>query len=108
MSARSAANNQWWLALALAAWLSPASAQTFNCQVPVPTLKDQMIQESITRYPGNCPCPYHRDARGRRCGKRSACDRAGGYTPLCFPEDISADMVREFCEVLKMRGQGSG
>jgi hypothetical protein len=84
----------------------PAFGQTFNCQVPVPTLKDQMIQESIARYPGNCPCPYNRDARGHRCGKRSAWNRAGGYAPLCFPEDVSADMVRDFCEVLKMRGQG--
>lgn len=107
MSARSAASNQPWLALVvLAALISPASSQTFNCQIPVPTLKDQMIQESVAKYPGNCPCPYHRDARGRRCGKRSAWDRAGGYAPLCFPQDISADMVREFCEVLKMRGQG--
>jgi hypothetical protein len=87
---------------------NPVSTQTFNCQIPVPTLKEQMIQESVAKYPGNCPCPYHRDAKGRRCGKRSAWDRAGGYAPLCFPEDVSADMVREFCEVLKMRGQGSG
>ena len=65
-----------------------------------------MISESIARYPGNCPCPYNRDARGRRCGKRSAWDRQGGYSPLCFPADITPDMVRDFCEVLKMRRQG--
>jgi hypothetical protein len=98
------------IAIALATALSWGSsstlAQTFNCQIPVPTLKEQLIQESIARYPGNCTCPYNRDARGHRCGKRSAWNRAGGYAPLCFPEDISADMVREFCEVLKMRGQG--
>jgi hypothetical protein len=83
-----------------------AQAQTFNCKLPVPTLKDQMIEESIARYPGNCPCPYNRDARGRRCGGRSAWARAGGYAPLCFPQDITSDMVREFCEVLKLRGAG--
>lgn len=87
---------------------SPASGQTFNCRVPVPTLKEQMIQESIMRYAGNCPCPYHRDARGRQCGKRSAWSKPRGYSPLCYPADISADMVREFCEVLKMRGQYDG
>ena len=91
---------------ALASVLDDGLAQTFNCDIPVPTLKDQMISESIARYPGNCPCPYNRDARGRRCGKRSAWDRPGGYLPLCFPADITPDMVRDFCEVLKMRRQG--
>lgn len=86
--------------------LDEGHTQTFNCDIPVPTLKDQMIGESITRYPGNCPCPYNRDARGRRCGKRSAWDRQNGYSPLCFPADITPDMVRDFCEVLKMRRQG--
>lgn len=31
-----------------------------------------IIQQSLAAYPGNCPCPYNRDAAGRRCGKRSA------------------------------------
>lgn len=92
-------------------WAGVSTGRTqaaFNCRVPIPTLKQQMIQESIARYPGNCPCPYNRDARGRNCGGRSAWSRQGGYSPLCFPADISPDMVREFCEVLKMRGQVDG
>lgn len=80
------------------------SGPAFNCTTPIPTLKEQMIQESISRYPGSCPCPYNRDRAGRRCGGRSAWNRAGGYSPLCFPEDIGPDQVREFCEVVKMRG----
>ena len=95
-----------WVA-ALTLPVCPVSAQTFDCKTPVPTLKEQMISESIARYPGNCPCPYNRDARGHNCGRRSAWSKAGGYAPLCFPEDISPDMVREFCEVLKMRGEAS-
>ena len=27
---------------------------------------------------------------------------------LCFPHDVLADVVREFCEVLKLRGEGVG
>lgn len=79
------------------------SGQLFRCSIPVPTLKQQMIDESIARYPGSCPCPYFSDRAGRSCGKRSAWSRAGGYSPLCYPNDISADMVREFCQVLEMR-----
>lgn len=83
---------------------SELSGQAFNCTIPIPTLKEQMISESIARYPGSCPCPYNHDRAGRRCGGRSAWNRAGGYSPLCFPEDIGPDQIREFCEVLKMRG----
>jgi hypothetical protein len=92
-------------AILLSIFAPIAEAQTFNCQIPVPTLKDRLIQESISRYPGNCPCPFNRDARGHRCGKRSAWNRAGGYSPLCFAEDVTPDMVREYCEVLKLRGE---
>jgi hypothetical protein len=96
------------LALTVAIGVGPTAAQTFNCQIPVPTLKDRLIAESIARYPGNCACPYNRDARGRSCGKRSAWNKPDGYSPLCFPEDVTADMVREFCEVLKLRGESVG
>lgn len=85
---------------------APLTGQTFNCTIPIPTVKDQMIRESIARYPGSCPCPYNIDRGGRRCGGRSAWSRPGGYSPLCYPSDVSPDMVREFCEVLKLRGQG--
>lgn len=71
-----------------------------ECPIPIETIKEQMIRESVSRYPGSCPCPYFTDRAGRRCGKRSAWDRAGGYQPLCFPADISPDMVREFCEMV--------
>lgn len=85
---------------------APLLGQNFNCTVPIPTLKDQMIRESIARYPGSCPCPYNVDRGGRRCGGRSAWSKPGGYSPLCYPSDVTPDMVREFCEVLKLRGRG--
>lgn len=59
-------------------------------------IRRQMIKESITNYPGNCPCPYSVAANGSSCGKRSAWSRAGGESPLCYPSDISAEMVAEY------------
>lgn len=58
-------------------------------------IKQKIIQQSIDSYPGNCPCPYNTARNGSRCGKRSAYNRAGGYTPLCYPQDVSDQMVRE-------------
>jgi hypothetical protein len=56
-------------------------------------VRQRLIRESIASYPGNCPCPYNTDRAGRRCGARSAWNRAGGYAPMCFDNDINKEMV---------------
>ncbi|RQM78029.1 hypothetical protein EHZ47_02450 [Aeromonas jandaei] len=61
-------------------------------------VKQQIIQESIDSYPGNCPCPYNLARNGSRCGKRSAWSRAGGYAPICYKEEITDEMVSEWRE----------
>lgn len=58
-------------------------------------IKKQIIKQSIESYPGNCACPYHSASNGSRCGKRSAYHGAGGYTPICYPEDVTAQMMKE-------------
>ena len=55
-----------------------------------------IIRESISSYPGNCPCPYNRARNGSRCGKRSAYSRAGGYLPLCYSSDVTDKKVKEY------------
>jgi len=59
-------------------------------------IKQAIIKQSIASYPGNCPRPYNTDRAGRRCGGRSAYNRAGGYAPLCFPEDVSRADVQAY------------
>jgi hypothetical protein len=55
-----------------------------------------LIEDSIANYSGNCPCPYNAARYGSRCGKRSAYSRPGGYSPLCFKEDVTKEMVQEY------------
>ena len=59
-------------------------------------IRELLIQQSIANYPGNCPCPYSLDRAGRRCGKRSAHSKQGGYAPLCYPEDASKEMIENY------------
>lgn len=59
-------------------------------------IRKLIIGESIAGYPGNCPCPYFADRAGRSCGGRSAYSRAGGYSPLCYPNDVSDQMVANY------------
>lgn len=57
-------------------------------------LKQQLVEQSIAAYPGRCPCPYHTDRAGRRCGARSAYSRRGGYAPLCYTSDVSDEALQ--------------
>jgi hypothetical protein len=59
-------------------------------------IKQLLIDESIAAYSGNCPCPYNRDRRGRSCGRRSAYSREGGEAPLCYPKDVTKEMVEAY------------
>ena len=74
---------------------------TLNCGVDAKqatqsdeAIKKEIIQQSIQTYSGNCP--YNTARNGSRCGKRSAYNRVGGAAPLCYPEDVSDRMVKEF------------
>lgn len=67
----------------------PADAQ----QVTDKQVKQQVIAESIASYPGRCPCPYNFAKNGSQCGGRSAWSRAGGYSPICYPEEVTPAMV---------------
>jgi hypothetical protein len=72
-----------------------------NASLPSTPLTDaqiraRIIEGSIHNYPGNCPCPYSRDAAGRRCGNRSAWSKAGGYTPICYADEISDTQVQAY------------
>lgn len=59
-------------------------------------IKTILIEESIASYAGSCPCPYSTARNGSRCGRRSAYSREGGAEPLCYPADVSAEMVKEY------------
>jgi len=73
-----------------------ATLPSYASKLSDTAIKQLLIQESIASYPGNCPCPYNSARNGSRCGGRSAYNRAGGYSPLCYPEDVSPSMVREY------------
>jgi hypothetical protein len=80
-----------------AAMLFAAAGVPFASAAPSDEeIKRFIIQESIASYPGNCPCPYNRAANGSKCGKRSAWSRAGGYSPICYPEEVTQQLIDEW------------
>lgn len=65
-------------------------------KLSVEEVKQRIIQESIDSYPGNCPCPYNTARNGSSCGRRSAYSRGGGYSPLCYPDDVTPQMIEDW------------
>ena len=59
-------------------------------------IKQELIRQSISSYSGSCPCPYNSARNGSRCGGRSAYSRPGGYSPLCYPSDVTNDMIMKY------------
>jgi beta-lactamase superfamily II metal-dependent hydrolase len=62
------------------------------------TIRAQLVQESRDAYDGACPCPESVMSNGRRCGARSAYSRGGGDAPLCYPRDVTDEMVNAAAE----------
>lgn len=75
----------------LLALAQPASADLSDSEI-----RQILINRSIAAYPGNCPCPYNVDRAGRRCGARSAYSKPGARAPLCYPADVTDEMIRRY------------
>lgn len=82
--------------IAVLALLGAFSVSGKDARLPDSAIIKILIDDSISSYPGNCPCPYNSARNGSRCGKRSAYNRPGGYAPLCFNEDVSKEMVEAY------------
>ena len=59
-----------------------------------------IIAASVALYKsqsgGPCACPSDVDRAGRSCGKRSAHDRAGGYSVTCYAHEVTTEMMAAY------------
>jgi hypothetical protein len=63
-------------------------------------LRKALIASSIDSYRlpknANYPCPYSVNALNVPCKTTSAYCREGGEVPLCYPSDITGDMLKQY------------
>jgi hypothetical protein len=59
-------------------------------------VKQRIIEESIAEYPGTCACPFNHARNGSSCGKRSAWSKAGGYSPICYANEVTLQMIKDW------------
>lgn len=62
-------------------------------------VKQIIIKQSVSDYRATghpCACPYNIARNGSSCGRRSAYSRPGGASTLCYPGDITPDMISDW------------
>lgn len=78
-----------WFSLIVAA--NAAAAPMSDDQV-----RQMIIDQGVSNYLAtghNCPCPYNLASNGSRCGGRSAYSRRGGALPICYPDQVTPEMI---------------
>jgi hypothetical protein len=62
-------------------------------------VRQEIIDQSVNNYLATghpCACPYNSARNGSACGARSAYSRPGGASPLCYPKDVTDEMVADW------------
>ncbi|TPE14937.1 hypothetical protein OJ965_00830 (plasmid) [Pantoea anthophila] len=59
-------------------------------------IRQLIIEDSISAYPGVCACPFNSARNGSSCGRRSAWSKQGGYAPICYKKEVTKEMVDEW------------
>jgi hypothetical protein len=81
-----------WSVLALALLLAaPAFAQRDE------DIRNLVVQDSLARFQGYCPCPYSYD-RGQQCADKSVYSQPSGPPTglYCYPRDVPYWEVVEY------------
>lgn len=74
------------------------SAMAKGSSVSDAQIKEKIIADSIASYPSVCACPFNRARNGSSCGRRSAWSKAGGYAPVCYENEVTDEMIKQWRE----------
>ena len=79
------------IVLALALLATPALAQSDA------DIRSLVVQDSLARFQGYCPCPYSYD-RGQQCADKSVYSQPSGRPAAlyCYPHDVPFWEVVEY------------
>ena len=55
-----------------------------------------IVQDSLARFGGDCPCPYSYAWNGRQCADNSAYMKRLPDAPYCYLQDVPAHEVARY------------
>lgn len=79
------------VALTLAVLATPAEARMHDDEI-----RRVIINDSIARWNGPCPCPYSYAWNGQQCGNNSAYIKRVPYAPYCYPQDVPPYVIYQY------------
>jgi hypothetical protein len=79
------------LGVLVLAWAAPAAAQRDD------EIRRILVQDSVARFGGYCPCPYSYD-RGQQCADKSAYSQRATHPRdlYCYPQDVPRWDVEDY------------
>lgn len=83
-------------AVALSLMFAAFAAEARQVKLSDDQIAKRIIAESIASYPGPCACPFNTARNGSSCGRRSAYSKPGGYSPICYRDDVTDDDIAEY------------
>mgnify|MGYP003337320006 CR=1 FL=1 len=55
-----------------------------------------IINDSIARWGGDCPCPYSYTWNRLQCGNNSAYIKRVPGAPYCYPQDVPPYVINQY------------
>ena len=72
-----------------------ASAGSADARYHDDEIRKMIVEDSLARYSGDCPCPYSYAWNGRQCADNSAyMKRMPGL--YCYPQDVPPHEVERY------------
>jgi hypothetical protein len=100
---RSAQRKHWIIALGFSLLYSPieVSAQVIirGGRLGDVEVRQKIVEGSVAAYLAtgrSCACPYNSARDGSSCGERGAYNRPSGALPVCYPSDVTDEMVEDY------------
>ncbi len=59
-------------------------------------VRRRIVEDSIARYGGDCPCPYSYAWNGKQCANDSAYMKRTADAPYCYSQDVPPSEVYRY------------
>ncbi len=69
------------------------------CQPFGISIEQEVVNWAIANYNGDCPCPFSLNSFGEDCGAQSAWALQALNAPVCYPSEVTSDMIAQFLAV---------
>ncbi len=69
------------------------------CQPFGISIEQEVVNWAIANYNGACPCPFSLDNFGNQCGDQSAWVLKALNAPVCYPSEVTSDMIAKYLAV---------